>query len=99
MASSTAAGNGVKLNFSTSWKYAPAPETAKVSIKPRYDLFINGKFVAPAQGKYFDTINPATETKVAEVASADAEDVDRAVKAARHAYEKTWSKLPGKERG
>src|ERR1044072_500262 len=92
-------GEGVKLNFSTDWKYAPAPETAKVSFKPKYDLFIDNKFVTPAKGEYFETINPATEKKLGEVASATAEDVDRAVKAARRAYEKTWSKLPGRERG
>src|SRR5438874_1322827 len=99
MASTTAAGDGVKLNFSTDWKYAPAPETAKVSIKPSYDLFIDGKFVAPAKEDYFDTINPANEKKVAAVASATPEDVDKAVRAARRAYEKVWSKMPGKERG
>jgi hypothetical protein len=41
----------VKLNFSTDWKYAPAPETAKVQIAPRYELFIDGKFTAPAKGE------------------------------------------------
>src|SRR5437016_13701284 len=97
--SSTTAEQGVKLNFSTDWKYAPAPETAKVSIKPRYDLFIDGQFAAPAKGQYFDTTNPANEEKIAQVASATAEDVSRAVKAARRAYEKVWSKMPGRERG
>src|SRR5438067_13772979 len=97
--SSTAAGNGVKLNFDTDWSYAPAPETAKVEIKPRYELFIDGKFTAPAKGQYFDTINPANEKKLAAVASASSEDVDRAVKAARRAYEIVWSKMPGKVRG
>src|SRR5437762_10177614 len=92
-------GAGVSLNFATDWKYAPAPESAKVTIQPRYELFIDGKFIAPANGEYFDTINPATERKLAEVAQADGEDVDRAVKAARRGYEKTWSKLPAKERG
>src|SRR3989442_2630870 len=102
----TADGNGsslatesVKLNFATDWAYAPAPETAKVQIQPRYDLFIDGKFVAPVKGAYFDTINPATEKRIGEVASATGEDVDRAVKAARRAYEKIWSKMPAKERG
>ena len=53
------------LNFSTSWSYAPAPEgTEHVQLKEQYSLFINGKFTAPAQGKYFDTINPATEKKI-----------------------------------
>src|SRR5213079_2234427 len=96
---SPTAGNGVKLNFNTDWKYAPAPETAKVEIKPRYDLFINGKFVPPAKGQYFDTTNPANEKKLAEVASATSEDVDPAVTAARSAFEKVWRKMPGKERG
>src|SRR5438094_4520884 len=96
---STTAEQGVKLNFSTDWKYAPAPETAKVAIKPRYDLFIDGKFAAPAKGDYFETINPANEKKIADVASATAGDVDRAVKSARRAHEKVWSKMPGKERG
>ena len=97
--STTTAGDGVKLNFATDWAYAPAPETAKVEIKPRYDLFINGKFVAPTKGKYFDTINPANEKKLAEVAPATAEDVDKAVKAARQAHRQDWSKMPAKERG
>src|SRR6266480_1834023 len=87
------------LNFRTDWSYAPAPETAKVQIQPRYDLFIDGKFVPPIKGEYFDTINPATETKLAAVALATPEDVDRAVKAARKAYEKIWCKMPPKERG
>src|ERR1700748_2408034 len=83
MASTT---SGVSLNFSTDWAYAPAPESVKPEIKPRYDLFINGKFVPPVKGKYFDTVNPANEKKLSEVAAASAEDVDIAVKAARKAY-------------
>ena len=96
---STKTTSDVRLNFATDWAYAPAPETAKVEIKPRYDLFIGGQFVPPARGKYFDTINPANEKKLSEVAQADAEDVDRAVKAARRAYDKVWSRMPAKERG
>ncbi len=96
----TSARDPVSLNFSTSWTYAPAPESAThAKIAPRYDLFIDGQFVPPAKGGYFDTINPATEKKLGEVASATGEDVDRAVKAARKAYDKTWSKMPAKERG
>ncbi|HPD54083.1 MAG TPA: aldehyde dehydrogenase family protein [Bacteroidia bacterium] len=68
-------------------------------LQKQYDLFINGKFVAPKSGKYFDTINPATEAKLASVAEAGADDVDLAVKAARQAYEQVWSKLPARERG
>jgi len=82
----------------TAWAYSPAPELrAIVKLQPRYGLFINGAFVEPHSGRYFTTLNPATEEVLAEVAYAEAEDVDRAVRAARHAYEH-WSKLPGKER-
>jgi aldehyde dehydrogenase (NAD+) len=88
-----------RLNFRSDWTYAPAPETAKVDIKPRYDLFIDGRFVAPAKGEYFDTINPAARKESARVAQATGDDVDRAVKAARRAYEKVWSRMPAKERG
>lgn len=88
------------LNFSTSWSYAPAPEgTEHVHLKEQYSLFINGKFTAPAQGKYFDTINPATEKKIASIANAGAADVDKAVKAARAAHTGVWSKMPAAERG
>jgi len=90
---------GRKIKFSTDWSYAAAPESAKIKIEPRYDLFINGKFVPPAKGKYFDTINPANEKKLAEVAQGTVEDVDKAVRAARTAYEKIWSKMPPGERG
>ena len=94
-----ASDTSVKLNFATDWAYAPAPETAKVEIKPRYDLFIDGKFSAAAKGGYFGSINPANEKKLSDVALATKEDVDRAVKAARRAYDKTWSRMAGKERG
>src|SRR5688500_5655672 len=96
----TANRDPIALNFSTSWTYAPAPESAgHAKIAPRYDLFIDGQFIPPAKGEYFDTINPATEKKLGEVASATGEDVDKAVKAARRAYDKTWSRMPAKERG
>ncbi|KAB1156011.1 aldehyde dehydrogenase family protein [Flavobacterium luteum] len=88
------------IDFSSDWNLVPAPEsTATIKLKETYDLFINGKFVAPKSGKYFDTINPANEKVLAKVAEANEEDVDLAVKAARKAYNTTWSKLSGKERG
>ena len=81
--------NTLKLKFDTSWSYAPAPESkSSATIKPQYDLFIDGGWVKPSGNKYFDTINPANEGKLSEVAEANATDVDRAVKAARNAYEK-----------
>ena len=61
-------------------------------------MFINGKFEKPASKKYFDTINPATEEKLSEVADANQADVNKAVSAARSAYDKVWKKMPAKER-
>jgi aldehyde dehydrogenase (NAD+) len=82
------------------FEYAPAPEsTAIVNIKPEYDLFIDGKFVASKSGKKFETINPANEKVLSKVTQASTTDVDRAVKAATEAYRKTWSKLSGAQRG
>jgi len=91
--------NTVKLNFDTTWQYAPAPESkSAATINKQYDLFINGEWQKPTSKKYFDTINPATEEKLSEVAAANATDVDKAVKAARNAYDKVWKKMPAKER-
>jgi len=81
------------------FEYSPAPESTKVLIKERNELFINGKFVAPKSQKYFPTINPATGRTLSQIAEADGADVDLAVRAARNAYEKTWSKLTGQQRG
>jgi aldehyde dehydrogenase (NAD+) len=81
------------------WDYAPAPESRDiVSISPSYGLFIGGEFVPPASGGRFATLNPATEEPLAEVAQAGPEDVDRAVQAARAAYDGAWGALPGRER-
>jgi aldehyde dehydrogenase (NAD+) len=85
-------------NFS--WDYAPAPEAKDhAKLKSRYDLFINGEFVKPSGGKYFNTYNPANFEKLAEVAEGGEKDVDLAVKAAKQAYEKVWKKMPAAERG
>jgi aldehyde dehydrogenase (NAD+) len=84
---------------SLEWSYAPSRESSEiVDLEARYGLFIGGKFRAPASKKYFPTINPATEDQLAEVAEANATDVNRAVKAARTAFEDGWGELPGKER-
>ncbi|GIF50188.1 aldehyde dehydrogenase (NAD+) [Asanoa ferruginea] len=81
------------------FEYAPAPESrAVVDIKPSYGLFIDGKFVDPADGTSFKTINPASEEVLAEISEAGQADVDRAVAAARKAYDKVWSKMPGRDR-
>ena len=89
-----------RLSFGDRWNYAPAPEAHNyIKLKKRYQLFIGGKFIAPHSGKYFPSINPATEEQLAEIAEGDAHDIDRAVKAARLAYRNVWSKMPGRERG
>ena len=85
--------------FKATWKYQEAPEsTDHIHIKKQYDLYIDGKFTKPVNGKYFDTINPATNKKITSVAEATEDDIDKAVKAARKAFN-SWSKLSGKERG
>jgi acyl-CoA reductase-like NAD-dependent aldehyde dehydrogenase len=70
-----------------------------VDLQPSYGLFINGEFVDPVDGHAFKTVSPATEEVLAEVTEAGQGDVDRAVAAARRAYDKIWSKLPARERG
>lgn len=88
------------LDFGERWSYAPAPEAhSYIKLHDRYQLFIGGKFVAPKSGDYFDSVNPATEEKLAEISCANEKDVDLAVKTARHAYKNVWSKMPGRERG
>lgn len=88
-----------ELVFGDLWEFDPAPETADPKLKKRYDLFINGSFVPPRAEQYFATINPAHETKIADIALADASDVDVACKAAQKAFTGVWGKMPGKERG
>ena len=81
------------------WDYAPAPqERGIVTIAPSYGLFVGGEFAAAADGRTFATVNPATEEPLAEVALAGEADVDRAVRAARAAYEKVWGPMPGAQR-
>lgn len=88
-----------KLQFNTRWDYAEAPESqGHIQLKKKYDLFIGGKWVKPSSGKYFDSINPANEEKIAEVAEGGQKDVDAAVKSARKAYNQVWSKISASER-
>src|SRR5678816_2263986 len=65
----------------------------------KYQLFIDGKWVDAESGKTFTTPNPATGATLAEVAEADKADIDKAVSAARRAYEGKWSKLSARDRG
>jgi aldehyde dehydrogenase (NAD+) len=87
-----------ELIFGDLWEFDPAPETADPKLKPRYDLFIDGQFAPAGSGKYFDSINPANEQKLAEIALAGKDDVDAAYGAAQRAFDTTWGRMPGRER-
>jgi aldehyde dehydrogenase (NAD+) len=92
----------VKEIFET-MDYGPAPEAANLANawleqhKHTFNLFVDGKFVKPKTGEYFETVNPASTKVLAKVAQGGAKDVDLAVKAARKAYG-SWSKLSGHAR-
>src|SRR5450755_148730 len=62
-------------------------------------LLINGQWVNSESGKTFATINPTTGKEICQVAEADAADVNKAVKAARAAFNGPWRKMSGSERG
>lgn len=88
-----------KIDLKSTWEFAPAPEsTEHIKIDKKYNLFIGGKWIKPKSGKYFKTINPANEKTLSDIAEAEKEDVDLAVKTARKAYNEVWSKTTGKER-
>jgi aldehyde dehydrogenase (NAD+) len=89
-----------KLAFNDGWQYAPAPEsTDHITVDEQYGLFIAGEFIAPKEGLYFDTINPATEEHLSSIALATGADVELAVKAARKAYSGPWAKMKAADRG
>ncbi len=69
-----------------------------VSIKPSNGLWIDGDEVEPASGGNFPSINPATEQHLGDVAEAGGDDVDRAVRSARRAYQGVWGRMSGTER-
>ncbi len=81
-------------------EYAPALESSDiVNIAESYGLFIDGEFVETSSGERLITVNPATAEPLAEVAVAGEADVDRAVAAARRAYETAWGELAPSARG
>src|SRR5215469_10232186 len=74
--------------------------TVSSFIERKHKMLINGKWVESASGKLFPTFNPATGAVLSEVAEGDREDIDRAVKAARWAFESgPWPKMTVSERG
>lgn len=81
------------------FEYAPAPESRSVvQLQPAYGLFVGGEFVDPTDGDSFTSINPASEEVLAEIALGGVGDVDRAVRAARTAYDRVWGPMPGRNR-
>jgi betaine-aldehyde dehydrogenase len=64
-----------------------------------YQNLIDGEWVSAASGKTFDVMNPATDEVIAKVPEAGTSDVDRAVKAARRAFDEGWRDVTAQERG
>lgn len=74
-------------------------EKVEKFLSGKKKMYINGSFVESASGKTFDTPNPATGERLATVYEGDAEDIDRAVKAAREAFDRgPWSRMSAAER-
>jgi len=85
------------MNEMTKISHLDAPAQAFLSRAGK--MLIDGKWVSAASGKTFDAIDPATEGVICQIAAGDAEDVDRAVKAARKAFEDSaWSRMRPVER-
>ena len=82
------------------FEYAPAPESRSVvTLRETYELFVDGAFTPAESGEYLTTVAPADESELARVAVAGPADVDKAVAAARRAYDTVWSRMSGAERG
>src|SRR6478609_8424563 len=79
--------------------YMSSAQPAENNNPQKYQLFIDGQWVDAESGRTFTTPNPATGEALAEVAEADKADIDKAVKAARRAFEGKWSKLSARDRG
>jgi aldehyde dehydrogenase (NAD+) len=87
------------MSSSTStWDYAPAPESAPCAIADEYGLFVQGEFRPAADGRTLESIEPGTGQVLTRFALAGAVDVDAAV-AAAHAAQPAWAALPARERG
>ncbi|MBA3513780.1 MAG: betaine-aldehyde dehydrogenase [Pyrinomonadaceae bacterium] len=74
-------------------------QPAEANTPRKYQLFIDGQWVDAESGKTFTTPNPATGENLAEVSEADKADIDKAVSAARRAFEGKWSKMSARDRG
>ena len=89
-----------KLTSATAFTTVETLPVVSTFINRSHKHLINGEWVKSASGETFDVENPATATKLTDVAKGDAEDVDRAVKAARDAFESgPWHSISARERG
>src|SRR4029079_4977352 len=75
----------------------PRTPGAKIDFKPAYDNFINGKFVPPVKGQYFDVITPITGKPFTKAARSSAEDIELALDAAHAAADK-WGRTAAADR-
>jgi aldehyde dehydrogenase len=85
------------LHASNSFTAHMAKLERKLPLRPRYENFIGGKWVAPAKGGYFDNISPTTGQVICQIARSQAEDVERAIDAAQAAADK-WGRTAVAER-
>jgi phenylacetaldehyde dehydrogenase len=86
--------------MATALKVAPPASKTAEFVARKHKMLINGKWVEAASGKTFPTYDPATGEVLSQVAEGDREDIDRAVKSARAAFETgPWSKMTVSERG
>src|SRR5258705_9734563 len=92
-------GNGSARASTSSVTHAVSPQVTAWLAKPKHNL-INGKWVPAASGKTFDVFNPADASVLARAAESDKEDIQRAVAAARRAFESgPWRRMTPSERG
>jgi len=86
--------------MATALKIVPPEDKVNSFVSRKHQMLINGRWTDSASGKTFPTYNPATGEVMAQVAEGDREDIDRAVRAARNAFENgPWSRLTTSERG
>ncbi len=88
-----------ELDLSGALELSPAPERTPVTHPDSWGHFVGGKHLPGRDEDRFATANPATGETLCQIATADAAEVDMAVRSARAAYKKVWSKMPGAERG
>ena len=80
------------------WEYSESIESQDiVSIKDKYQNFVNGKFQQPNSKKYVDTISPSSEEFLSKIVISNKKDVDKAVESAQMGFEK-WANTTPHER-